>query len=140
MLKLININIMSIIKELCLTQAKRNYIQHYGYRKKLNKRIEVLPRVVLPKNIKTADYIIDGEFWDLKVISSNKNYAVYVRIRNQEKQSNNFIFDISQSKLTIKSVVKQLEDLYKLKNFKWLQKVIIKKNNSIEIIIRSKKS
>ena len=108
--------------------------------KKLNKEVIILPKIKQPENIKTADYMIDNEYWDLKGISSNKNYAVYSRIRNQEEQASNFIIDISKSKLTIRAVTNQINELYKLKNFKWLNKFIIKKNNTIEIIVRNKKS
>ena len=83
--------------------------------KKLNKKIELLPRIVLPKNIKTSDYLIDGEYWDLKDIIS-----------------------ISKSKLTLRAAEKQLNDIFQLKGYKWLNKIVVKKNN--EIIIINKKS
>lgn len=105
--------------------------------KKLNKKVEILPKVYQPENIRTADYLIDNENWDLKEIISNKNYAIYSRIRNQEKQAFNFIIDISKSKLTIKAATKQINELYKLKNFKWLKDIIIKKNNNYEYIKKS---
>lgn len=104
--------------------------------KKLNQEIVILPKIKQPENIRTADYLIGKEYWDLKTISSNKNYAVYSRIRNQEEQASNFVLDISKSKLTIKAVIKQVNELYKLKNFKWLKKIIIKKKNNIEFVTR----
>jgi len=91
---------------------------------KLNKKIELLPRILQPENIQTSDYMIEGEYWDLKGIVSNKNYAVYSRLRNQNKQASNFIIDISKSKLTIKSVIYQVKELYKLKSFKKIKKIL----------------
>ena len=104
----------------------------------MNRKIEILPRIVLPKNIKTSDYLIDNEYWDLKDIVSNRNDAIRNRIRKQEKQASNFIINISNSKLTLKSAEKQIKDILQLKGYKWLNKIIVKKNN--EIIIINKKS
>ena len=96
--------------------------------KKLNKKIELLPRILLPEYIKTSDYLINDKYWDLKTIVSNRNDAIRNRIRNQENQALNFIVDISKSKLTLKSAEKQINDIFKLKGYKWLNKIILKKN------------
>jgi len=106
--------------------------------KKLNKKVEILPKVYQPENIKTADYLIAGEKWDLKEITSSRNNAVYSRIRKQKNQSPNFVIDISKSKLTIKSAIKQIDNL--AKDFNWLDKILIKKENEYEIIKKQKKS
>ena len=106
--------------------------------KKLNKKVEILPKVYKPENIKTADYLIDNEKWDLKEITSSRNNAIYSRIRKQKDQSPNFIIDISKSKLTIKSVVKQINNLSK--DFNWVYMVLIKDRNEYEIIKKQKKS
>ena len=104
--------------------------------KKLNKKVEILPRINIPKGIKTADYLIDNQKCDLKNIVSNRNNAIYTSIRGQERQANNFIFDISKSKLTVKATIKQIYGVFSMKGFNWINSVIIKKNNSIEIIKR----
>ena len=124
-------------KKVVFETTKKELATAVWLSKKLNKKVEILPIVYQPEKIKTADYLIDSEKWDLKEITSNKNYAIYTRIRNQEKQASNFIFDISNSKLTIKSATKQVNELHKLKNFKWFKNVIIKKNNNIEYIKKS---
>ena len=102
--------------------------------KKLNKRVEMLPRILMPENIKTSDYLINGEHWDLKTIISNRSDAIRNRIKNQESQASNFIIDISKSKITLKSAEKQINDLYALKGYKWVKTIIIKNNNVIKII------
>ena len=93
-----------------------------------------MPRILLPEYIKTSDYLINNEYWDLKTIVSNRNDAIRNRIRNQEDQASNFIIDISKSKLTLKSAEKQINDIFLLKGYKWLNKIILKKNNEIKII------
>jgi len=47
--------------------------------------------------------LIDGQKWDLKEITSNRNNAIYTRIRHKKEQAHNFIFDIGKSKLTSKT-------------------------------------
>ena len=37
------------------------------------KKIYLLPRINYPKNIKTADYLWNNEFWDLKEIQGSSN-------------------------------------------------------------------
>ena len=103
---------------------------------KLDETIIILPRIKQPEGVKTSDYIICNESWDLKEIISNRKDAVYNRIRNKKEQSTNFIIDISKSKLTIKAVVKQVNSIYQHKNYKWLNKIIIKKNDEIIFINR----
>jgi len=102
--------------------------------KRLNQTVELIPRVNLPKNIQTSDYIIEGECWDLKVVNSNLNDAISSRVKNREKQAVNFVIDVSKSKLTMKASVNQINNLYKARDFRWLNNIIIKKNNDFQII------
>ena len=104
--------------------------------KKLNKKIEVLPRIKQPEGINTSDYIINNENWDLKRIISNRNDAVRNIIRNHQKQASYFVIDITDSKLTIKATIKQINDIFNRKGYKWFNKAIIKKNNAIEFVNR----
>jgi len=101
-----------------------------------NANVYILPKVLQPEGIKTADYLINNEKWDLKGIKSNKNTAIYTSIRKQERQANNFIFDISRTKVTTKSAIRQIEDLFKHKDFKWFKMAIIKKNNDYVFVKR----
>ena len=123
-------------KRVVIDPSKKELYMALWLSKKLGKRIEILPRVLIPERIKTSDYLIDGSNWDLKTISSNRNNAIYTSIRIRQEQSNNFIFDISNSKLTIKAVLKQMDGIYSMKGFNWVNDVIIKKNNTLEIIRR----
>jgi len=96
--------------------------------------IEVMPVIKQPEGIKTADFLINNEYWDLKEISSNRVDAIYNRVRRGKSQATNFIIEISKSKMTMKSALKQVEDLYNNKNYKWVRKFIIKKHGKIELI------
>ena len=104
--------------------------------KKLTKKIEILPRIKQPEGIKTSDYIIANENWDLKSVSSNRNDAIRNIIKNHERQASNFVIDISNSKLTIKATLKQINNLFDRKGFNWFKKAIIKKNDIMEFVNR----
>ena len=95
-----------------------------------------MPKIKIPEGIKTSDYIINDEYWDLKTITSNRNDAMANRIKRQEKQATNFIIDISKSKLTFKAAEKQLQEI--LKWYKWINSIILKKSNEIKIIQKKK--
>lgn len=45
----------------------------------------MIPRINIPENIKTPDYIFRGEKWDLKVINGKSNQVFYHAIYNKSK-------------------------------------------------------
>ena len=100
-----------------------------------NEKVIILPKVNWPENIQTPDYIFKGEKWDLKEmkdINSNKR-AVDNLIKNYEKQSNNFIIDISSCKIDNKIIIKQVENIFGIGKFnrKWVKKIILKKGKEL---------
>ena len=125
-------------KKVILEPSKREINMAVWLMQKLNTNIYILPKVLLPEGVKTADYLINNENWDLKRIKSTRNTAIYTSIRKQKRQSSNFIFDVSRTKVTIKSAKYQVEDLFKHKDFKWFKNAIIKKNDEYVIINRPK--
>ena len=108
------------------------------YQTIFKEQVILLPKVNKPENISSPDYLIKGEKWDLKSLTSNKNNAIYTRMRNNESQANNYIIDIGKSKLTIKATIKQVKELHSSKYFKWLNKIVIKKNKNYIVISRQK--
>lgn len=99
--------------------------------------IYLLPRVNNPEGIQTADYLFRGECWDLKKITSKSKQALYHSVYKKKKQSNNFIFDITNSDLTLDNIKQQINNLYKRKDCEFINKIIIKKDN-IFLIYRRK--
>lgn len=51
----------------------------------------MLPRINNPKGIQTADYLWNGEYWDLKEINGNGKNILFHAVENHEKQAKNFI-------------------------------------------------
>ena len=104
----------------------------------LGGEIYMMPRVNNPTGIQTADYLFRGEYWDLKEIVGNGNHTLDSAIKKKKSQSSNFIFDVSNSKITIDSINNQLSLIYKSKDRKWVNKVIIKRNNDVIVIYKRK--
>ena len=101
--------------------------------------IYMLPRINNPKGIQTADYLFRREYWDLKEITGSGKHTFDSAIKKKKSQSNNFIFDISNSKLTLEMINKQLNLIYKSKDRKWVDKIIVKQDNDMIMIIGKEK-
>ena len=102
--------------------------------------IFMLPRINKPDGIMTADYLIDNEYWDLKNINGRGKRVIEDAIKKKRNQSNNFIFDITKSKIKKDDLFNQLEKIYKSKTTNWVNKIIVKKGNKvIKCFIKIKK-
>ncbi len=96
--------------------------------------IYLLPRINYPKKIKTADYLWNNEFWDLKEIKGNSEQVLYHSICKNMSQSKNFIFDVSFCKISLKEIRKQIKDIFR--RIRDLNIIILKKNDSFFIYKR----
>lgn len=94
----------------------------------------MLPKINKPDGISTADYLFRNEYWDLKDINGNGKNVLFHAIEDHEKQAHNFIFNIVNSNLTNKELEERLNKLYSLKKVKWLDKVIIKRDENVVLI------
>lgn len=102
--------------------------------------IKLIPKVNEPPGIKTPDYIINDEKFDLKGISGNSKNTLYNSLGKQKRQANNFIFDISDTKMDKEEAIKQIESIYQSKNRKWVQILILIENAEILKIYKRVKS
>ena len=100
---------------------------------KMGKDVEELPKVE-ENNVKTPDYIIDGEKWDLKTIKGSSEQALFHAVEDKEKQSHNFIFDITDSQLSASDFKLQLNRVLKRDDTWFVNKVIIKKDDEFYIL------
>lgn len=101
--------------------------------------IYMLPRINIPESIQTADYLFRGEKWDLKEIKSTGKNVLDNRVNGLKKQSNNFIFDISNTSISIKEIKNQINKLYESPNRKWINKIMLIKNQKLICIYIRKK-
>ena len=101
-------------------------------------KIYMLPRVNNPSGIMTADYFFKNEYWDLKEILGNGKHTLDSAIKKKKSQAKNFIFDISNSVINIESINNQIKKIYKSKDRKWIDKILVKRNNDVVIIYKRK--
>lgn len=94
-------------------------------------QVNIIPRVNDPSNIKTPDYIINNERFDLKEITGSGKYVIEGNIRKKKNQANNFIIDITNTKMDIKEIERQIASIYISKRYLWVDKIFIVKENDI---------
>lgn len=93
--------------------------------------VRIIPRINNPLNIKTPDYIINNEKFDLKEITGKGKYVIQGNIKGKEKQANNFIIDITNTELKIKEAKEQIQNIYNSKHYMWLDKIFLIQNKDI---------
>lgn len=105
---------------------------------KLGGKVELVPVVLNPQGIKTPDYIINGEKFDLKEIFGNGKNTLDTAISKKKKQSDNFIFDITNTEMPTEEAIKQIQRIYESNNRLWVDKLILIKDNKILKIYKRK--
>lgn len=101
-------------------------------------QVNLVPVVLNPKGIKTPDYMVNGEKFDLKEIFGNGRNTLDTAISKKKKQSHNFIFDISQSEMSKDEATSQIEKIYTLKNRIWVDTIILIQDNKVLKIYKRK--
>ena len=101
-------------------------------------QVKLVPVVLNPKGIKTPDYIINGEKFDLKEIFGNGKNTLDTAISKKKEQSTNFIFDISNTEMQTMEAIKQIQGIYKSNNRVWVEQIILIKDNKVLKIYKRK--
>lgn len=95
--------------------------------------IYMIPRINEPNGIETPDYLFKQEYWDLKEITGNGKHTLDSALKKKKNQSQNFIFDISSSEMSVETAQKQIELIMSNKDRQWVKKIIIKKNEIVKV-------
>lgn len=98
---------------------------------KMNTTVNMVPRVLKPRGIKTPDYIIRNDKYDLKEILGNGKNVIDNAVKKQRLQADNFIFDISNTKLSESEIKDQINKLYLSERRNWINNTILIKNKKI---------
>lgn len=101
-------------------------------------KIRIIPRINEPAGIKTPDYIINNEKFDLKQIKGIGKYAIEGNIKGKQKQANNFIIDITQSKIDAEEAIRQIQSMYSSKHYQWVDKILLLKDDTFIKIYKRK--
>ena len=125
-------------KNVVLDYSKKEYDIAIWLAKKFGGKIYMLPRINNPKGIQTADYLWNGELWDLKTIIGNNISTIDRAINGKKKQANNFIIDISYSKMTTEDAIKNIKIIYSSRYRYWVNKIMLIKHNKLIKIYKRK--
>ena len=93
--------------------------------------VNLIPVVLNPTGVKTPDYIINGQKYDLKEIFGDSSKTLYNALKKKSKQADNFIFDITESEIKEEEAMEQIELIYKSMHRTWVQEIVLIKNNKV---------
>lgn len=109
-------------------------------RNKLGGEVAMVPRVLTPKGVSTPDYIFRGEKYDLKELFGESKNLIYNVIAKKKRQSNNFILDITKCPLETDNIYEQAKKIYYSTHTRFVDTlIIIKDDNILKIFSRNKK-
>lgn len=105
--------------------------------KKTGLNIQLNPEVEFPENISVADCTIykKKQFlgnYDMKIVTGKSSQLLFHNVDGKEKQAKKFLFEATDSPLTINELVKQIDKLFKWKA-PWVEEIGIKKGKQFLI-------
>lgn len=106
-------------------------------------KIQLNPEVEYPEGISVADISIFRKDklignYDMKIVTGKSNQLLFHNVENKEKQSTKFLFEATDSPLSLKELVNQVEPLFKNKA-SWIEEIGIKKDDKFIIFKNTKK-
>ncbi|MBD5528441.1 MAG: hypothetical protein HDR02_08555 [Lachnospiraceae bacterium] len=102
------------------------------------KIVELVPQVMYPQGIQTPDYLVNGKRFDLKSPTGSGKSLLYGLIAKKQKQSHNFVIDITNCPLSIRELEEQANDLYKSPRLGFLEQIVFVKNREIVKVLARK--
>ena len=102
-----------------------------------NLEVEMVPVIQIPQRIKTPDFVIRGERFDLKDIIGSSVNVIDNAIKNQKEQADNFVINI-MNETDINSIKMQIENIYNNPYRKWLKAFIVIKDGAIVDVLERK--
>lgn len=87
--------------------------------------VKMCPRILVPEDIRTPDYIWNGEKWDLKTINSHSKNTISTAIGNAKKQSENVVLNLNVNSYTDKDLISELDRIYANHRYSFLKKIMI---------------
>ena len=103
--------------------------------KEFGGELYMVPRVNNPQGVSTPDYLFRGERYDLKTIgkTTGKN-PLFNRVHKATGQANNFVLDLTDSKLADDTIEEQIKKIFTDRQTKNVRTVIaIKSKNIIKV-------
>ena len=100
--------------------------------KEFGGELYMVPRVNNPQGVSTPDYLFRGERYDLKTIgkTTGKN-PLFNRVHKATGQANNFVLDLTDSKLADDTIEEQIKKIFTDRQTKNVRTVIARKSKNI---------
>lgn len=89
-------------------------------------------------NVKTPDYIYNGDKYDLKEIHGMSKDALRNAIHKKAGQAENFIIDVTESKLELDEINRQAENIFISYNTGFVKTIVLLKGQKIIRVLKRK--
>ena len=99
--------------------------------KKYGFNIVLLPKVNFPKDIQMADYLIDGEKYDLKSPTGKGKTTLYDLLTKKKRQASNYIFNLTDCPLNEEAVEKQMDLIYRSDHTERVKIIVLFKDGAV---------
>ena len=118
-------------KHVLLDHTAHEKMIAYFLSMELRTPVSLVPRVTFPKKIKTPDYLIHNEKYDLKTPQGTGKNTIFDLIKKSKGQANNFVICIDKTKLSIVDVERQIKRLFSSERTVFVKTIILMKNMKI---------
>lgn len=99
-------------------------------------KIYMCPRVLLPENRKTPDYIWDNEKWDLKDINKHSKNTISTAVSSTKNQSNNVILNLVDSTYNDDDLYYEMNRIFSNSRLGYIDKILILEEFKLRKIYR----
>ena len=99
-----------------------------------DKTVIINPTINKPDGISTADLTIGGELYDMKIITGSSNQVIYHNVYGKQEQASNFLFEASNSSLTLDELKNQVYKVFKRTDVMHVKKIGIKKGSDFILL------
>lgn len=91
--------------------------------------IYMVPRVNSPQGISTPDYLFRGVGYDLKTLGESAGAnTLFNRVKKAKWQAQNFIIDVTNTKLDEDTILAQVKKVFHREDTKWIDEILIVQN------------
>lgn len=89
----------------------------------------MVPRVNSPQGISTPDYLFRGVGYDLKTLGESAGAnTLFNRVKKAKWQAQNFIIDVTNTKLDEDTILAQVKKVFHREDTKWVDEILIVQN------------
>lgn len=102
------------------------------------KSVKMIPRVLNPTGVRTADYEINGELYDLKTPTGNGKNTIYDAVKGSKGQSKRIIVCTDKTGLQLEKVEEQIKSVFESTRTDFVEEVIIFNGGKVAKVYKRK--